>query len=197
MDIYRSRRKDRDMKDLVETNKLYEIVRYYGGYLYYCKMPQIKETYDEFYTNNKDAMRYIFINLANAEAKRYFNRYGISGIRMRRMLITKHGKMIRSYEWIAEYVEYILSKCIGNNTLYNTVLHIMYHDCCYCIDQKEILEWKVLCIKRLLGFQYTLLREVGNRKDKISESALQNIQILKNSNFIEKIIENCPIIKEK
>lgn len=198
MDIYRSRRKDRDMRDLVEANKLYEVVKYYGGYLHYCKTPDTKEkTYDEFYDNKNKAMEKIFINLANADAKKYFNRYGVSGTRMRRMLITKGGKMVRAYEWISEYVEYILDKCIENDVLKNGVLNILHDGCSYCQEQMELAEWKILCAKRLLGFQYTLLREVSKRRSKVAESALENIHVVENSNLINGIIETCPIIINK
>lgn len=198
MYIYRSRRKDRDMRDLVETNKLYEIVKYYGGYLYYCKTPDTEEkTYDEFYNNKNSIMYNIFINLANADAKKHFARHGVSGTRMRRMIITKGGKVVRSYEWISEYAEYILDKCIENDELRSKMLYIFHEDCDYCLEQGETTEWKILCTKRLLGFQYTLLNEVGNRKTKASESALANIHALENSNLINGIIESCPVIINK
>lgn len=198
MDIYRSRRKDRDMRDLVETNKLYEIVKYYGGYLYYCKTPDIEEkTYDEFYKNKNDYMYNIFINLANADAKKHFNRYGVSGTRMRRMLITKGGRMVRAYEWISEYVEYILDKCLGNDELKNGVLDLLHDGCDYCQEQAEFIVWRTLCTKRLLGFQYTLLKKVGERNTRVSESALANMHVIENSNLINGIIESCPTIIDK
>lgn len=199
MDIYRSRIIiDRDMRDLVETNKLYEIVKYYGGYLHYCKTPKTEEkTYNEFYNNNCETMGKIFINLANASAKSHFSRRGVSGRRMRQMLITKGGKRVIAYEWISEYVEYILERCIESDELRIKVLEIMYKDCYYCREQENIEEWKKLCAKRLLGFQYTLLNEVGKRKVKASDSALENIYSVINSNFINIIVESCPIIMKK
>lgn len=198
MDKYRSRIIDRDMKDLVETNKLYEIVKYFGGYLFYCKTPKTEEkSYDEFYNNKSDVMGKIFINLANANAKKYFDRYGVSGRRMRQMLITKGGKRVKAYEWISEYVEYILEKCIESDELRLKVLEIMQKDCYYCCEQDDLVEWKRLCAKRLLGFQYTLLNEVGKRKVKASNSALENIHTVINSNFINIIVENCPVIMNK
>lgn len=195
MDKYISRWKDRDMRGLVETNKLYEIVKYYGGYLHYCRTPKTEEkTYAEFYKNNNKRMEKIFINNANANAKKYFNRYGITGTRMRQMLITKGGKRVRAYEWLFEYVEYILKQSMENSELKEEVLQILQKDCDYCFGKKNLMEWKILCAKRLLGFQYMLLQEVGERKVKVSESALNNICAVENSNLIERIIENCPTI---
>lgn len=195
MDIYRSRWRDRDMRGLVESNKLYDVVKYYGGYIYYCKTPGTEEgTYDEFYDKRNNAMGKIFINLANADAKKHFNRPGVSGTRMRRMLITGGGKIVRAYEWISEYVEYILNKCIKNDELRAGTLYILHSGCGYCEEYVEDIEWRTLCTKRLLGFQYTLLREVGRRNSRVSESAEANIYALENSDLIDGIIESCPAI---
>lgn len=193
MDRYRSRWKDKDMRMLNETNCLYDIVRYYGGYLWYCKYEN-EGAFNAFYYHKKDIMKDIFINQANADAKKYFNTHGISGRRMRRILITGKNKMVRSYGWLSKYVEYILGKCIENDELKDRVLHILQDDCGYCKEQMDIKEWKVLCAKRLLGFQYTLLKEVSERKTKVSESALENINIVENSILLNEIIESCPIV---
>lgn len=198
MDIYRSRWRDRDMRDLAGSNKLYEVVKYYGGYLYYCKTPKAEErTYDEFYNKRNNAMEKIFINLANADAKKHLDEPGVSGTRMRRMLITGEGKIVRAYEWISEYVEYILDKCIGNDVLKDGTLYILHSGCDYCEEYEESNDWRTLCTKRLLGFQYTLLREVGRRNSRVSESAAANIHVLENSDLINGIIGSCPVIIDK
>lgn len=190
MDKYASRWGDKDLRRLETTNCFYEIVRYYGGYLWYCDKYN-EDAFETFYYLNRDNMKQIFVNRANADAKRYFGNNYISGRKMRKILITGKNRMVRSYEWVSQYVEYILNKCMENEMLIKTTLKIVQEDCEYCKDWVVSDMWKTLCAKRLLGFQYTLLREVSERGTRVSASALTNIEEIENSEGVKKIIKSC------
>lgn len=198
MITYKSRWKDRGLRDFSGVNVLYEVVRYYGGYLWYCEnISQDVTAYPEFYYDNKDRMQWKFINKANKNAREYFSKIGISNTKMRRMLITGAGKTVKSYEWIFEYVDYILKQSTENDFIRDQVFHIIQEGCDYCNNQAGIEEWKVMCSKRLLGFQYELLNNVSGRKTRASESALRNMNEIENSVFISKIMKRCPVVMKK
>lgn len=191
MDKYKSKKQDRDLRETDGANKLCEVVKYYGGYLWYKE--NINEgAYDAFYWHNSDAMKYIFINKANAEAKLFFNNRQISGSKMRKMLITSKGKIVKSYEWIYDYVEYMLNKCFMDQIIRNKVNNLILENCDYCENQGSIDAWKILCARNLLGFQYDLLKEISERGVKVSKSASKNLSRLHNSRLINAVIESCP-----
>ena len=193
---YKSRWRDRDLRDLDGTNKLYDVVKYFGGYLWYIE--NINEgAYDAFFWKNHDKMKYIFINKANAEAKKYFGKKQYSGRKMRQMLITSKGNSVISYEWISNYVEYILNNCFNNQEIKERVINIIQEDCDYCVNRRKSDEWKVFCTKNLLGFQYNLLNEISGRGVRASKSASENISIIENSHLISEVIDNCKITIER
>lgn len=193
MDKYKSRWKDKDMRVLEEENKLYEIVKYYGGYRWYCENVNEGAFY-AYYNLKNESMKNIFINTANAEAKKYFDKVGISGRKMRKLLITGKGKSPVSYEWISDYADYILGKCLEEPSLKNKVLEIMHIGCVECVGRSDSEELKMLCTRRLLGFQYTLLLDVSNRGFKNALSAKNNIRKMEKSEFIQDCITSCETV---
>lgn len=60
----------------------------------------------------------------------------------------------------------------------------------------NIKNWKTNCLQRLLGFQYELLSDVCTRNVKASKSAGKNIEDIKNSIFLNEIINQCSIVAE-
>jgi hypothetical protein len=194
MITYKSRWGDKELRDFSGSNTLYEIVKYYGGYLWYFQNEnQDIVAYNAYYYHNKDKMKHKFINTANADAKRYFSRRSISGCKMRRILITGAKHSVKSYEWLSEYVDYILKQCMENEFLRDNTLHIIYDSCNNCENQTNLDEWRIMCVKRLLGFQYKLLNNVSGRNVKASKSAKKNMDALENSAFVTEIIRQCSI----
>lgn len=190
MDKYISEWRDIGMRELEEKNMLYEIVRYYGGYLWYCQNVN-ENAYEAYYNHKKDMMSNIFINTANADAKKHFNKVGISGTKMRRLLMTGKGKRVISYEWISDYVKYIVTKCLVENTLRERTYSIIHNGCTYCANRTNFEEWIVLCVKRLLGFQYVLINNISQRETRKAKSAKHNIEKIEESQYMKDIIYSC------
>lgn len=187
MKKYTSKWKDRDLE---ETNKLYEIVKYYGGYLWYYQ--NVNEgAFEAFYNHREKKMGSKFINTANADARQYFHKKSISGTKMRRLLITGKGKRVTTYEWLPEYVEYFISKCLENELLEKRVYSILQIDCTYCADRLELEERKILCTKRLLGFQYVVLNKTSAEIKKGTEWMRKNTKEIENSDVIDKLVDSC------
>lgn len=194
MITYRSRWTDRDLNRLEETNKLYEIVKLYGGYLYYINNENQGE-FKAYYYHNEWKMRYIFLNTANADAKKHFNKLCISGTKMRKLLQTSR-KIIKSYGWMPQYVEYVLEKCFNNDELKDKMIEYLQEDCEYCENEREFDVWKALCAKRLLGFQYDLLSEISQRRTKKSFRAMNDLKRVEDSAVLKNVIMTCPIANE-
>lgn len=183
-----------DLREMEGTNKLYDIVEYYGSFLWYRENMD-EGAFEAFYNNTHENMKNIFINRANAEAKKYLsvNIPKISGRKMKRFLITGHNKRVVSYEWIVNYVEYILNECVNNEILVGRVMRIMNDDCNYCVDAYNIKCRIVACSKRLLGFQYELLHEVSKRGNMTAQKATKTMEKIEENRCWQSIISQCNV----
>lgn len=86
---FRSRIYEWDLYGLTEWNKLYEIVKLFGGYRWYKE--QVDESaFTAFYNRMNQVMKHVFVNKANAELRTYFFQRGmfISSNKMKKLLIT-------------------------------------------------------------------------------------------------------------
>lgn len=183
-----------DLREREETNKLYDIVEYYGGYLWYRDNVN-QGAFEKFYNNTYESMKNIFINRANAEVKKHLSTdiCCISGRKMKRLLITGHNKRIVSYEWITDYVEYILNECLTNGILADRVTTIIRDSCIYCIGIEEKGCRIVACTRRVLGFQYDLLDVVSRRGNTTAQKANRVMEKITSNNFWENIVLKCNI----
>lgn len=192
MKTYHSKWNNIGLREMAGTNKLYDIVEYYGGFLWYTE--NVNEgAFEAFYNNRHHSMTNVFINRANAEAKKYLSKNisRISGRKMKHFLITGRNKRIVSYEWIADYAEYILNECYNNELLVNKVNNILMKGCIYCIKREDFENQIIACAKRLLGFQYDLLHEVKGRENMTAQRAQNTIDKILEYNCWQKIVSTC------
>ncbi|MDO5573742.1 MAG: hypothetical protein Q4G60_07170 [bacterium] len=188
---YKSNRGERDMTNAHEQNNLYEIVKLYGAYLLYIRTG-CRDSFDVFFEVRNQYMSKSFINCANADAKAHLSYIrGISGNKMRKLLITNKNKPIVSYDWIYLYFEYILNECNKIDALEKNVKKIMSVNCYECLHVMNLNISKALCSKHLLGFQYMFLhhRSTGSLR---SANNIKNILMnIENSSNILEIIQIC------
>ena len=192
---FTSRWSDKGFRESLR-NMLYQIVLCYGGYVYYQNHSDKKEEYQTFFKDNSEKMYRIFINSANSDAKKYFlskGYNGISGTKMRKLIMSKRGVMAVSYDWINKYVEYIIGRCMGIKELNSMVKTIITKECNICTNHEEHEEWMALCLNRLLGFQYDLLIDVEERGTQKSIIAERILREMRASNYLNQIVNDCHI----
>lgn len=194
MKAYYSKWNNFDLRKMAETNKLRDVVKYYGGYLWYTEKLN-GGAFDAFYKNTNESMANIFINRANAKVKKHLasDIPYMSGRKMKRFLITGYNKRIVSYDWMVNYVEYILNECFNNETLVDRVKSIVTDECLYCIRIDEMRQRIIACSKRLLGFQYDLLQEVSCRGNRMAQRAKKTMDKIAEFDCWKSIISQCSV----
>lgn len=133
MVTYWSRIFARDLFEKKEINKLYEIVYLYGTYLYY-KEEEIEKDFLSYYKENRSFNRDCFINTANRKATEYFDNFFISSRKMRRLIISSNRVVKRSYDWMPEYVNFILAECMNVDELREIIVNDIFTACGRCRD---------------------------------------------------------------
>lgn len=190
MITYRSRWSERYMFSEKEKNKLYEIVCLYGAYLYY--IDEINEqAFTAFFNATKEKGAYCYINAANRKAKKYFHNILISSTKMKKLIATSNHKIAKSYDWMPEYVNFILNECMCIEELKQYIINYIFKDCDNCKDTNDISVYEENCEMELLGFQYLLLDNIAISNQKKSVGAMECINKVRDNDNLKIIIQNC------
>lgn len=188
---YRNRWSENKLYCKKEKNTLYDIVYLYGAYIKYVQ--EINEgAFIAYFNKVKGDERHSFINAANKRAREYFDNIFISSRKMLKLVITSNKKVAVSYDWMPEYVDFILSECLKVEELKEYIVDYILKPCDKCINKADVDVYIYKCVRKILGFQYILLDNISSFENRRKEGAKECIEKIEKNSNLHTLIEVCP-----